>query len=193
MLELALLGLLADESLHGYELKRRLTAAVGPIVRVSFGSLYPALARLESSGAVRVVEAGQPCAQVAPMTGSLGGELAVFKARNLMRSKRARKVYELTNEGHLAFTELLSADNADERSFSLRLSFARHLSAPARLHLFETRRDQLAAHAQEMRAALNEPHRDTYATARITHDTETTEHDITWLDSLIQQEKELIS
>ena len=52
MLELAILGLLKEQPLHGYELKKRLTDRLGPLSSVSFGSLYPALARLETAGAV---------------------------------------------------------------------------------------------------------------------------------------------
>ena len=52
MLELAILGLLKEQELHGYELKKRLTDALGAFSSVSFGSLYPALQRLEHSGLI---------------------------------------------------------------------------------------------------------------------------------------------
>jgi DNA-binding PadR family transcriptional regulator len=52
VLELAILGLLKEQELHGYELKKRLVEALGPFSSVSFGSLYPALARLQRAGAV---------------------------------------------------------------------------------------------------------------------------------------------
>src|SRR5205085_5079667 len=74
MLELAILGLLKEQELHGYELKKRLSAALGPLSSVSFGSLYPALARLEAAGAVKAVEALE--APSIPMTGSMTGEAA---------------------------------------------------------------------------------------------------------------------
>lgn len=45
MIELAILGLLRREPLHGYELRRRV-AELG-LKRLSFGALYPALRRLE--------------------------------------------------------------------------------------------------------------------------------------------------
>ena len=45
MLDLAILGLLRDTPRHGYELKQQL-AGLG-FWKVSFGSLYPALRRLE--------------------------------------------------------------------------------------------------------------------------------------------------
>ena len=50
MLELAILGLLKEHELHGYELKKRLSDTLGLASAVSFGSLYPALARLDKAG-----------------------------------------------------------------------------------------------------------------------------------------------
>ena len=50
MIELAVLGVLTDADLHGYELKKRLRDVLGPLSSVSFGSLYPALHRLEEQG-----------------------------------------------------------------------------------------------------------------------------------------------
>src|ERR1019366_9737857 len=46
VLELAILGLLKEQDLHGYELKKRLAETLGLGSGVSFGSLYPALGRL---------------------------------------------------------------------------------------------------------------------------------------------------
>ena len=57
MIDLAILGLLDEQDLHGYELKKQLAELVGARSGVSFGSLYPALARLEKGGAVKAVEA----------------------------------------------------------------------------------------------------------------------------------------
>ena len=63
MLELAILGLLKEQELHGYELKRRLTHTLGLLSSVSFGSLYPALSRLEAAGTPRPGErtSESPC------------------------------------------------------------------------------------------------------------------------------------
>ena len=58
MLDLAILGLLQEGDLHGYEIRRRLRDSLGLMANISFGSLYPALARLETAGAVRGIEAG---------------------------------------------------------------------------------------------------------------------------------------
>ena len=55
MLELAILGELQEQPLHGYELKKRLSEMLGFFSGVSFGSLYPALRRLEKAGSIEVV------------------------------------------------------------------------------------------------------------------------------------------
>ena len=40
VLELAVLGLLHDAPMHGYELRKRLNALLGPLRAISYGSLY---------------------------------------------------------------------------------------------------------------------------------------------------------
>ena len=58
MLDLAILGLLKEQPLHGYELKKRVADTTGSWA-VSFGSLYPALRRLEREGSISVVDPSQ--------------------------------------------------------------------------------------------------------------------------------------
>src|SRR5260221_9698763 len=84
MIELAVLGLLKEQELHGYELRKRLGDLPGARASVvSFGSLYPALARLERSGLVKAVEANTRIDRSVPSSGSLAGEIAAFRARRL--------------------------------------------------------------------------------------------------------------
>ncbi|NJN52791.1 MAG: helix-turn-helix transcriptional regulator [Gammaproteobacteria bacterium] len=52
MLELPILGLLKEEPMHGYQISRELGDALGGSWRVSYGSLYPTLRRLERAGAI---------------------------------------------------------------------------------------------------------------------------------------------
>ncbi|WP_166427517.1 PadR family transcriptional regulator [Nonomuraea mesophila] len=78
MLELAILGFLADTPLHGYELRRRVAALSGHTRPVSDGSLYPAINRLVRSGFLeRRTEPGVSAAQrqVLSLTGSGRAEL----------------------------------------------------------------------------------------------------------------------
>jgi DNA-binding PadR family transcriptional regulator len=199
LLELAILGLLKEQELHGYELKKRLGEALGPLSSVSFGSLYPALNRLEAAGAVKAVEArdgsGAPAPPI-PMTGSLGGELAAFRARRAAtRGSRGKKVYGITERGQALFEELLAAEATsaeDDRSFNLKLAFARYLPADARIGLLERRRGVLVERLARLKTSVRTGRErlDSYSRSLIEHSTETTERDISWLDTLIQIERQ---
>jgi DNA-binding PadR family transcriptional regulator len=201
MLELAILGLLKESDLHGYELKKRLAETLGVFSSVSFGSLYPALARLEAAAAVKAVEANPGPASAAgppvPMTGSLGAELAAFRARRpAARSGRARKVYGITTRGHELFEELLAADSGstdDDRLFNLKLAFARYLPPDARLGLLERRRATLVERLARATASVRSGREriDAYTRSLVEHGTETTERDISWLDRLIAAERQI--
>ena len=192
MLDLAVLGLLEEHELHGYELRRRLRDQLGVLANVSFGSIYPALSRLESSGAVETVESGPSSAPLAPPTGSLSGEWAMLRARrhNGTRGRRSRKVYRITPTGKQLFLDLLSETGTDDaRSFGLRLAFARHLAPQARLGLLERRRAQLLQRLSEVRPVTDSEPLDTYARSVVEHTAASVEQDIYWIDGLIAAER----
>jgi len=199
VLELAILGLLKEQDLHGYELKKRLTEALGPLSSVSFGSLYPALSRLERKGALEVttVEPGSAVPPI-PMTGSITGELAAFRSRRATsrnpasRTGRGRKVYRITPAGDRLFEQLLESEPVDDdRAFTLRLAFCRHLRPDARLGLLERRRAQLVERLARARTTARgrRERMDAYTRSLVEHGAETTERDITWLDGLIARER----
>src|SRR6266508_5264587 len=49
VLELAILGLLHESPMHGYELRKQLTTKLGAFrAAISYGSLYPTLRRLQA-------------------------------------------------------------------------------------------------------------------------------------------------
>ncbi|MFD7443431.1 PadR family transcriptional regulator [Streptomyces sp. NPDC059909] len=64
MLELTILGFLAEQPLHGYELKERIRALSGHVRPVSDGALYPAITRLLKAG--KLTERTEPGAGAAP-------------------------------------------------------------------------------------------------------------------------------
>src|SRR5438132_4230797 len=204
MLELAILGLLTDAPLHGYELKKRLGETLGHVWGVSYGSLYPALARLERMGAIEVVDPQAATSGPAipiPATGSIAGEAAAARLRRpLRRSGRTRKAFRIASAGQTLFSELLRADPApgtdENRAFALKLAFCRHLEPPARLEILQRRRDQLAEKLARGRQALaafaragRGPGPDRYTRALIEHETTTAERDLEWVDSLIAAER----
>jgi DNA-binding PadR family transcriptional regulator len=194
MIDLAILGLLTEQELHGYELKKRLGELLSSRASVSFGSLYPALARLEAQGAVKAVEE-RTAVPAAPMSGSLAGELAAFKARvrssSLVKGTgRGKKVYGITDLGRERLVELLShPDVSDDREFTVRVAFARHLANPARLELFERRRAELLGRRDDLRRRRATAGTDTYLGALRERDAENLANDLAWLDRLIDAER----
>ena len=104
MLELAVLGLLKEQPLHGYELKKRLGDTLGFLWGVSYGSLYPALRRLEKAEAIESVSAATAPAAPPVPTGSITGDVAAARLRTMADrltagSRRTRKAYRLTDRG----------------------------------------------------------------------------------------------
>src|SRR4030088_455766 len=52
VLELAVLGLLHETPMHGYELRKRLNSVLGAFRAFGYGSLYPCLKDLTSRGLI---------------------------------------------------------------------------------------------------------------------------------------------
>jgi DNA-binding PadR family transcriptional regulator len=170
MLELAVLGLLKERPMHGYQLSRELSDSLGGLWRVSYGSLYPTLRRLEADTAIES-EAGDE------------------------RGARRKKVYRITPKGEQIFIELLQESPNDTQSedarFRMRLAFFRYLPPETRIRLLERRRqalqDRLATIAESERTGRGGD--DDYSRALIEHNRTVTESDITWLDQLIAAER----
>lgn len=167
MLDFAILGLLQDQPQHGYEL-RKLLSEYG-FWSVSFGSLYPALRRMEKGGLI--ASAGQ---------------------------SGRRKAYRLTELGRARFVEMLSDDTGEtdeERAFHLRLAFFRYLEPEARLGVLERRRARLLEHLARTRASLRrvgsrtKEKMDRYTVSLMEHGVRSAEADIAWLDELIETER----
>jgi len=191
VLELAVLGLLSEQPLHGYELKKRLSETLGPLWGISFGSLYPALRRLERSGAIEETDAVELTVAGNVSTGSLDGDLAAARIRRrALPGRRTRKAYRVTAVGESLFAELLSDETADdERSFALKLSFCRHLDPIGRVAFLERRRSQLSQRLAKTRRTPATRTIDRYTRSLLEHRAQSTEHDLAWIDELIAQER----
>jgi DNA-binding PadR family transcriptional regulator len=193
---MAILGLLEERDLHGYEIRRQLRDHLGILANVSFGSIYPALTRLEKAEAVVAAEGSSHASAPAvhtPATGSLSGELAVFRSRRHTSSlaRRGKKVYKITDRGRQLFAELLTESGSldDARSFGLRWAFARHLAPQARLTLLERRRALLVQRLAETDGPG--PDLDVYARSVVQHTADSVAQDISWLDQLIASERSI--
>ena len=197
MVELAVLGVLREGDLHGYELRKRVRELLGPGSSVSFGSLYPALARLERDGLVREVEADETGGVPIPMTGSLSGELAAFRARTRRRPRtsrgaRTRKVFGLTPAGEARLSELVAEPGEDDRTFALKLALCGWCDPATRLALFERRRAALADRLAATRSSTagTGGYLDRYRRSLFEREADVTERDIAWLDGLIAAERD---
>ena len=60
VLELAVLGLLHETPMHGYELRKRLNSVLGAFRAFGYGSLYPCLKELLAQGLIAEDGAARP-------------------------------------------------------------------------------------------------------------------------------------
>jgi DNA-binding PadR family transcriptional regulator len=169
MLELAILGLLKEQPMHGYQLSRELSEQLGGLWRVSYGSLYPSLRRLQKQGAIET-DADAPA------------------------QGRRKTVYRITSEGERLFLELLQETPQDSQSedarFRIRLAFFRYLPPETRIRLLERRRSALEERLGHIRDSLRTRRRvDDYTLALMERGATTTESDIAWLSGLIEAER----
>ena len=191
LLDLSLLGLLADQPLHGYELKKRLADLNEGRPGISFGSLYPALNRLDREGLIESLE-NAPGAPL-PMTGSLGAEVAAMQAAEQAptRSRRTRRVYALTPAGQVRLVELLAKPADDDRTFAAQIAFSRHLSPNERIALLQRRRidllDRLHTEADDDEAGR---FRDRYRHAARDRDHLANQSELSWLEALLIEEEQ---
>ncbi|HWD24713.1 MAG TPA: PadR family transcriptional regulator [Acidimicrobiales bacterium] len=204
VLEFTILGLLKERPMHGYDLRKRMREEFGTLENLSFGSLYPALARLEAGGDIRPVAAVEPVESVVPVpfTGSLSGERAATVTRRATaaaaaafsgRDTRKRKVYEITPGGEVLFDRLFDSaeEKDDHRSFSLRLAFARYLSPAARFRLLERHQIDLSRRLTRANDALAVPVQplDFYRRSIAEHARDGIIADLAWITSMLEQER----
>src|SRR5471030_3287325 len=93
VLELAVLGLLQEAPLHGYELRKRLNTLLGSLRALSYGSLYPALRDMQTAG---WIAEDLPVESDSPLTPPA------------LTGRRGKIVYKLTADGKERFADLLT-------------------------------------------------------------------------------------
>jgi DNA-binding PadR family transcriptional regulator len=175
VLEFAILGLLHDAPMHGYELRKRLNAVMGSFRAISYGSLYPALRDLLDRGLI--VEAGAADASAPVLSG-----------------RRAKIVYELTPEGKDRFAELVSRtgpESWEDEAFGVHLAFFASTPAEVRMRILEGRRSRMEERRSNLHASLarNRERIDTYTLALQRHGLEGVEREVRWLTELIEHEQ----
>ena len=176
VLELAVLGLLHESPMHGYELRKRLNALLGMFRAFSYGSLYPCLKQLLANGLImedRPEEANTPLA---------------------LQSRRSKIVYKLTADGKERLQELLTETGPaswEDEGFGVRFAFFSHTRADVRLRILEGRRSRLEERLESFRAALARTRErvDSYTLELQNHGLESVEREVRWLNELIGRER----
>jgi DNA-binding PadR family transcriptional regulator len=177
LLELAVLGLLHEAPMHGYELRKQLHARLGSLRAFSWGSVYPTLRRLQR--AELIVERDPESTTV---RGSWG--------------RRGRRVYEITAEGKDRLDELLGEAGPqafDDESFGVHLAFFSRTPAEVRMRILEGRRRRVEERRDGLRTTMTRAGEQIDRYTRELHriGLDTTEREVRWLNELIDHERSL--
>lgn len=180
MLEFAILGLLHEGPMHGYELRKRLTTLLGAFrAAISYGSLYPTLRRLQAGGAITEFEPDPADVVTAPpLTG-----------------RRGRVVYKLTAEGKERFAALLGGSGpetyVDDEGFGVHFAFFARTDAATRLRILEGRRRRVEERRDGLSQLLTRAGErlDSYTLELQRHGLESADREVRWLNELIANEQ----
>ncbi|MEV1048342.1 helix-turn-helix transcriptional regulator [Streptomyces sp. NPDC049916] len=181
ILEFAVLGLLRESPMHGYELRKRLNTSLGIFRAFSYGTLYPCLKTLVANGWLTEEPVGVPADAASASASSLTG-------------RRAKIVYRLTAEGKEHFEELLShtgPDTWEDEHFAARFAFFGQTEREVRMRVLEGRRSRLEERLEKMRASLARTRErlDDYTLELQRHGMESVEREVRWLNELIESER----
>jgi DNA-binding PadR family transcriptional regulator len=181
LLELAVLGVLHESPLHGYELRKRLNAVLGTFRVLSYGTLYPCLRELVTRGWIAEDTTAKS------LRGSLNGS-------GTAGSRRGRIVYELTDAGLAEFQSMLSQSGPaawEDDTFNVHFSFFARTESDVRLRILEGRRSRLEERLDAFRsaAAQRRERLDLYTTELQRHGLESAEREVRWLSELIETER----
>ncbi|MFC0601720.1 PadR family transcriptional regulator [Streptomyces palmae] len=178
ILEFAVLGLLRESPMHGYELRKRLNTSLGVFRAFSYGSLYPCLKALVANGWL-VEEPGSAPEDARAAT---------------LAGRRAKIVYRLTAQGKERFEELLAHTGPEaweDEHFGVRFAFFGQTSREVRVRVLEGRRSRLEERLEKMRASLarSRERLDSYTLELQRHGVESVEREVRWLNELIESER----
>ncbi|ROT34309.1 PadR family transcriptional regulator [Micromonospora sp. HM5-17] len=179
MLELAILGLLQESPMHGYELRKELTAKLGAIrAAISYGSLYPTLRRLQAAGLITEAAETPATAEEVPA----------------LTSRRGRVVYKITAEGKERFAELIAQtgpESYEDTGFGVHFAFFARTDRATRLRILEGRRRKVEERREGLRDVLSRAAErlDAYTLELQRHGLEACEREVRWLEELIANER----
>lgn len=181
VLELAVLGLLHETPMHGYELRKRLNALLGAFRAFGYGTLYPCLKDMLARG---LIAEEQPA-----VAASQAG------AARQRAGRRSKIVYRLTADGKERLQDLLAESGPaawEDDGFGVHFAFFGQTRADIRLRILEGRRTRLEERLDGVRAAMSRTRErlDRYTLELHQHGLESVEREVRWLNELIASERE---
>jgi DNA-binding PadR family transcriptional regulator len=181
VLELAVLGLLHETPMHGYELRKRLNALLGAFRAFGYGTLYPCLKDMLARGLIAEEQPAVPASQAG--------------AARQRAGRRSKIVYRLTADGKERLQDLLAESGPaawEDDGFGVHFAFFGQTRADIRLRILEGRRTRLEERLDGVRAAMSRTRErlDRYTLELHQHGLESVEREVRWLNELIASERE---
>ncbi len=165
--------------MHGYELRKELTAKLGAIrAAISYGSLYPTLRRLQAAGWITEAAETSATAEEVPA----------------LTSRRGRVVYTITAEGKERFAQLIAQagpETYDDTGFGVHFAFFARTDQATRLRILEGRRRKIEERREGLRDVLGRAAErlDAYTLELQRHGLDACEREVRWLEELIANER----
>jgi len=178
MYELFILSKLMHRPMHAYLLQAILDSAVGPFRRVSWGTLYPLMKKLQSQGLIVAVDEAD-------------------------EDPRGKKKYRTTKAGRARFFALMSRreeyDSDSHDLFTLKLGCFGHLDQALRLSVLDDYRNylsQVLSHVDSMTRRVRAetelpPEEQKFALLALQHKRTAARAELRWIASLLKNPERL--
>ena len=170
LLRLAILNILQEGPVHGYAVRKHLNSSLGTFKTLSYGSLYPALRKLETEGVIASSE------------------------ERSEDSIRKRVVYSITEKGSNYLSDELSTvqpKDWEDENFSVRFQLFSETDILSRVQILEGRYNSLQKRIESMKswADIASKKSDPYVQELAKHTLQQAKNEVEWLSGLLVKEK----
>lgn len=126
MIEFVTLGMLMQEKMSGYDIKKTTEQTVGIFYKMSYGSLYPALKRLVKS---------------------------TFVTEEETNDSKNKKIYSITDHGRAHFMQWLREPlHSNKREYLIKIFFYDYLDEPTKKQNLTAYQQNVAHHIAQIEA-----------------------------------------
>ena len=174
MYELFILSKLLHRPMHGYLIQTIINFVIGPTRRVSWGTLYPLIKRLEENGYIVAIDADDD-------------------------DPRGKKRYRTTEKGRTRFAELMKEPGEHNAAtadlFRIKIGCFGNVDSEMRLRIATDYRDHLSetlSHSMSMKKRLSEesdlpPDEKRFALLALEHQKAVAGSELRWVESTLTE------